>query len=147
MIEQFVYKTIVRFSDTDLYGIAHHSNYFRWMEEARMQLLEEVLQLSLQDLEKEQIQFPVINLEGKFIKPVLARQLITVKMLLYYNNTSKLVFHYDVQNEKGEVMFHGKTEHVLIKNNKMLLKMPEFFDRLIQDKMKEYKEKFIVLCK
>ena len=53
MDSEFIYKTRVRFSDTDMYGIAHHASYFKLLEEARFQFVEEALELSLDDIIKE----------------------------------------------------------------------------------------------
>lgn len=146
MTEPFIFKTISRFSDTDLYGIVHHSNYFRWMEEARMQLMEEIMQLSLEELKIKQIQFPVTRIEGKYIKPVCARQPITIRMILYYNDTSKLVFNYEIQNDGGQTVFRGKTEHILTIGNEMQLSMPDFFDKILKTELEKNKDRYIVLC-
>ena len=35
------YKHLVQYYETDKMGITHHSNYIRWMEEARIQYLAE----------------------------------------------------------------------------------------------------------
>jgi acyl-CoA thioester hydrolase len=42
MAEPFIYRRIVDFAETDMAGIAHFSNYFRWMEAAESALLREV---------------------------------------------------------------------------------------------------------
>ncbi len=144
MTEPYVYKTIVRFSDTDVYGVVHHSNYFRWIEEARMQLMEDILHLTLHDLQEDEIQFPVIRLEGKYLKAITARQEVTVKLYLFYNCTTKLVFEYEILNECGETAFLGKTEHALTKGNKILFVMPEIYHNMFLNVMKENEGKYIV---
>lgn len=36
------YEHHVKYYETDQMGIVHHSNYIRWMEEARMDLMEQM---------------------------------------------------------------------------------------------------------
>ena len=36
------YKHTVRYYETDKMGITHHSNYVRWMEEARIDFLSQI---------------------------------------------------------------------------------------------------------
>ena len=35
MKKEFIYKHLVQYYETDKMAITHHSNYIRWMEEAR----------------------------------------------------------------------------------------------------------------
>lgn len=39
-MEPYLHK--VQYYETDKMGIAHHSNYIRWMEEARVDFLEKI---------------------------------------------------------------------------------------------------------
>ena len=36
------YRHKVQYYETDRMGVTHHSNYIRWMEEARVDLLEQI---------------------------------------------------------------------------------------------------------
>ena len=36
------YRHIVQYYETDKMGITHHSNYIRWMEEARIDFLRQI---------------------------------------------------------------------------------------------------------
>lgn len=146
MVTPYEYKMKVRFSDTDLYGVAHHSNYYKWLEEARIELLEEIVELSLGWFEQRKIRFPVISVEGKYKRSIMAREEITILVLLYYNNTSKLRFTYTIYNDKNQVAYTGVTEHVVVIENSMRLKMPKEFETMIFEKVKKYKERFIVIC-
>ena len=37
-----MYRHIVQYYETDKMGITHHSNYIRWMEEARIDFLSQI---------------------------------------------------------------------------------------------------------
>ena len=52
-----MYRHIVQYYETDKMGITHHSNYIRWMEEARIDFLSQI-GWSYAKLEEEGIIFP-----------------------------------------------------------------------------------------
>lgn len=55
----------VKYYKTDKMGITHHSNYVRWMEEARMDLLHSI-GYGMRRLEKEGIISPVVSVECRY---------------------------------------------------------------------------------
>ena len=57
----------VKYYETDRMGITHHSNYVRWMEEARMDLFSK-LGWGYEKLEGEGIISPVISIECKYMQ-------------------------------------------------------------------------------
>ena len=63
-----VYKRKVNYHETDKMGITHHSNYIKWMEEARIYYLS-TLGLSYAELEKNGVGSPVVNVNCKYILP------------------------------------------------------------------------------
>ena len=56
------YKHKVCYYETDKMGITHHSNYIRWMEEARVDFLEKI-GFGYDKLEEMGIMSPVIGIE------------------------------------------------------------------------------------
>ena len=134
MDSEFIYKTRVRFSDTDMYGIAHHASYFKLLEEARFQFVEEALELSLDDIIKEGLTFPVTTINGKYKKSLVAREKVSVATVMYYNTSSKLAFHYKVLDENGVVCFEGSTEHVCLVDQTLKLNLPLVLKRCIEKK-------------
>ena len=56
----------VRFVETDLMGVVHHSNYLRWFEMARVEYLREA-DILLLDLIRNGIVFPITKVECKYI--------------------------------------------------------------------------------
>ena len=61
------YTHKVNYYETDKMGITHHSNYVRFMEEARVDFLDQI-GWSFIDLENKGIASPVINIECNFKK-------------------------------------------------------------------------------
>ena len=60
---KYIHK--VNYYETDKMGITHHSNYIRFMEEARMRFLSEV-GYPMKTLEKEGIVSPVVSLSCEY---------------------------------------------------------------------------------
>ena len=146
-MKPYIYKTTVRFSDTDLYGVVHHSNYFKWLEEARIQAMEDLIGLTVDWMEENTIRFPVISVEGKYKKSVLARQSILVNTYLYCSSAAKLLFCYDITDCQGIVYFVGETNHAITKDNKLLLKMPCELENRIKGKMKDNEKEYFISWK
>lgn len=71
----------VRYSDTDAQGIAHHSNYFRWLEEARIGWLEAIGQ-PYGDLTQRGIYLPLTTCSCLFQAPVYAGERVHVHLSL-----------------------------------------------------------------
>lgn len=127
----YEYRTTVRFSDTDSYGVVHHSNYFRLLEEARIDLMENELGIMMDDMEAKQIRFPVTKIKAQYKHVIYGRERILVQTALEYNGTSKLIFHYKILNENNKCVFEGLSEHVAIKNQKLLFYLPEELDNKV----------------
>ena len=59
----------VQYYETDKMGVTHHSNYIRWMEEARIDFFKK-LGFDYLDFEKQGVFSPVIGLNNiKYKKP------------------------------------------------------------------------------
>ena len=65
-MENFVFKRKINYYETDKMGVVHHSNYIRFLEEARCHWLEE-LEMPFEAFEKQGITIPVlgVNIEYK----------------------------------------------------------------------------------
>lgn len=59
------YKHKVHYYETDQMGIVHHSNYIRWFEEARVDLLDQ-LGFSYSRMEFEKIVIPVLSISCEY---------------------------------------------------------------------------------
>ena len=55
--------------ETDQMGIVHHSNYIRWFEEARCDLLD-YMGVGFADLEKQGIISPILSVEADYLRMV-----------------------------------------------------------------------------
>lgn len=123
----FEYKFTPRFSDIDSYGIAHHSKFFCWFDEARFYLINSLL--GLDKVESTELRSPIIELGAEYKRPILFMEnyIINIKFLYNYNKPF-FRFEYQVKDlVKKTVLCVAFTEHVLVSDKgKLLLCMPEF---------------------
>ena len=120
--------------ETDQMGIIHHSNYVRWMEEARIDFLDK-LGWSFFKLEQEGISSPVMSLECVYKKPTTFPDLVTIKVSIEKLSAVKLTFAY-VFKKGEEVVFTGKSSHCFLdeKGAPVILekRYPKFYEDLKQ---------------
>ena len=68
----------VRYYETDMMGITHHSNYLRWFEVARTEYLREA-GMPYRSLEDMGLDCPVIGVRCRYLHPSRYDDLITVQ--------------------------------------------------------------------
>lgn len=71
------YRHIVQYYETDKMGITHHSNYIRWMEEARIDFLRQI-GWDYAKLESIGIISPVTAVNCKYKKAQPLKMLLTL---------------------------------------------------------------------
>ena len=76
MISETIIK--VRYQETDQMGVAHHSVYPVWFEEARTNFIKEI-GVSYSEIEKMGIMLPLSKLNCKYIKPALYEDILTIQ--------------------------------------------------------------------
>ena len=94
-------KIRIRYCETDKMGFVHHSNYPRFMEEARMELFRKI-NLSYKEVEDSGVIFPVVSMNLKFLIPVFFDEIITIKTTLKRPANNKLLFHHEIVNQTGK---------------------------------------------
>ena len=106
------YEHKVNYYETDKMGITHHSNYIRFMEEARVDFLDQ-LGWSFIKLEQSGVASPVMSVEGVFKKSTTFPDIIKIFVTIEKLSALKLIFHYDFKVE-DELVFTGKSTHCFL---------------------------------
>lgn len=107
------YKHLIQYYETDKMGVTHHSNYIRWMEEARVDFLDK-LGWSYVKLEENGIISPVTSVECKFVKGTTFAQEITVETSIEELKNVKIRINYVMKDESGTVVCKGASEHCFL---------------------------------
>ncbi|MFQ8827219.1 MAG: acyl-CoA thioesterase [Alistipes sp.] len=82
-------------------GFVHHSNYVRYYETARTEMLRE-LGMTYPQLEAQGIMLPVIDVQSRYVSPAFDDDLLTVRVTLAEMPKVKMRFDYEVFRENGE---------------------------------------------
>lgn len=131
----FKYERRAYYHETDQMGIIHHSNYLKWMEEARIALMDK-LGFSYKKMEDLGIISPVMAASCEYKKPVKFNDVVEIVVSVEEYNGLKLIFNYEIVNkDTNEVSTIGKTKHCFMKDGAIIsLKrsLPEFHDAFIE---------------
>ena len=91
------YKHTVQYYETDKMGITHHSNYIRWMEEARVDYLDKI-GYGYKRLEDEGIISPVIGVECEYKSPTTFDDTVAITVDVEEFKGVKLILKYTMVN-------------------------------------------------
>lgn len=135
-MEPYTHK--VNYYETDKMAITHHSNYIRFMEEARVDFLEKI-GYPFDKIEEEGIVSPVIRVEYNYRKTTTFADVISIQVKVEKLTPVKLTFAYTLTCN-GETCGLGKSEHCFLTmdGRPMIIEKdkPEFF-KTLKDTMTE----------
>lgn len=103
----------VRYADTDKMGVVYHSNYAIFFEVGRTEMFREI-GLPYDEIEKNNIMLPLVDLHINYKRPAHYDELLTVTTKLCELPNVKIKFEYEIHNEKGELLVDGYTTLVFI---------------------------------
>ncbi len=92
-----------KYYETDQMGIVHHSNYIRWMEEARMDAMSQ-FGISYRSMEEGGIISPVVSVSCQY------------KSMVHFDDTGvRLDLEYEMTDkESGELRTRGTSTHCFL---------------------------------
>lgn len=106
------YSRRANYYETDQMAIVHHTNYLRYFEEARLDLMRQ-LDCSAADLEKIGIIIPNVDAYAKYLKLLHFEDEFTVVVKPVQFSGVKMRFEYEVVKD-GEVYCTGYTTHCFV---------------------------------
>lgn len=133
-INTYIHK--VNYYETDKMGITHHSNYIRWMEEARIDFLDQI-GYGYAKLENEGIMSPVIGIECDYKKSTTFDEKIEIAVKVKEFKGVKLIIEYNMINkDTKDLVMTGISKHCFInKENKPIILKKDFPE--LDNKLKE----------
>ena len=118
----------VQYYETDMMGVTHHSNYIRWMEEARVDLMDRI-GFPYSRMEAESVLCVVKSLQVNFLKPCTFGDEVDIAVTVRDFNGVVVTLAYDMK-VRDELVFSGTSEHVFLNREgrfvRMKKVMPEF---------------------
>nr|MBQ6241209.1 acyl-CoA thioesterase [Lachnospiraceae bacterium] len=127
------YKHIVQYYETDRMGVTHHSNYIRWMEEARVDFLRQI-GWGYDKLEAAGVLSPVTAVECRYRASTTFSDEVTVRVTVREFNGVVLKLQYRMTGPEGRTVFEGVSEHCFLNNKGRIVRLkkeqPEFYEVL-----------------
>lgn len=105
-----IYKHKVHYYETDKMGITHHSNYVRWMEEARVDYLDKI-GWNFARLESMGIVSPVTGINVSYKAPSTFDEEITIYTSIAEFKGVKLKIRYNMVNSEEKTVCEAFSEH------------------------------------
>ena len=129
------YRHVVAYYETDKMGITHHSNYIRWMEEARVDFLSRI-GWDYARLEQEGIISPVVEVSCKYKKSTTFSDEVFITVSVREFQGVKLVLAYDMKDAEGRTVATAESEHCFVDRDGKLIRLskefPEF-NKVLED--------------
>lgn len=116
-VNEFIFERKINYYETDRMGVVHHSNYIRFLEEARCALLEKI-GIPFSYLEENGITIPVLGVNVEYKYHVTFDDIIEIHVFTKEFNGVRLTMGYNVKDKKnGNIVLKGETKHCFTDRN------------------------------
>lgn len=131
----FTFERRINYYETDRMGVVHHSNYIRFLEEARCKMLADN-HMPYSAFEEKGVMIPVLGVNCDYKAHVTFDDIIEIRPYVKNFNGVRLTMGYHVTNKKtGNLVLTGETKHCFtdthLKPIRLQRQIPEFYDRFI----------------
>ena len=107
----FTYERRINYYETDKMGVVHHSNYIRFLEEARCAFLD-YIGIPYKSIEDAGLMIPVLGVNCKFKHHVTFDDVILIKVSVKDFNGVRLIISYEVTDKNtSDLVLTGETTH------------------------------------
>lgn len=111
------YRHKVQYYETDTMKIVHHSNYVRWMEEARVDMLEQ-MGIGYDVMEKEGVLSPVLSVTCEYKAMTRFPETVEITVRLVRYTGVKFELSYEIRDVKtGQLRTLCASSHCFIDQN------------------------------
>ena len=134
-VKPYVHK--VQYYETDKMGITHHSNYVRWMEEARIDFLSQI-GWDYDKIEETGVFSPVVTIEVHYKGSTTYPDAVTIEVKILTLKGVRLTLGYEMKNAEGKVVCQAQSEHCFLNKEGRPIRLekdcPEFY-RALSERM------------
>lgn len=124
------YEHHTKYHETDQQGIIHHSNYVKWMEDARMNLMEQ-LGLGYKQMETMEIMSPVLSMSVEFRSVVKFDDTVVIDTQMIAYDGYKMEIAYRIYDKNtGEDRAIAKSKHCFVNKSGMPISLKRVYPEL-----------------
>lgn len=107
----YIYERKINYYETDRMGVVHHSNYIRYMEEARCGWME-ALGIPMSLLEERGFTIPTLEVNCKYLFHVTSGDVITIAPVVSEYNGVRMTVTYEIREKKtGRAVAEAWSKH------------------------------------
>ena len=125
------YPHTVQYYETDRMGITHHSNYIRWMEEARVDYLARH-GWHLQKLEEMGVVSPVTAVECQYKNTTTFADVVAIRVFVTQCTGVRMKLRYEMEKGDGTPVFVGTSEHCFLGEGGRIVRLKKEYPDLYQ---------------
>jgi len=123
-------KIRVIYADTDAMGIVYHTNYIKWFEVGRNELMRQ-LGLLYADLEKQGHNLPLTRVSCHYLLPARYDQVLLVETEVEYIKRASIKFNSRIWDEhKTNLLVEGYTVHACTNSEGKIRRIPQIIIEL-----------------
>ena len=124
------YEHHTKYHETDQQGIIHHSNYVKWLEDARMNLMEQ-LGLGYKQMETMELMSPILSMSIEFRSVVKFDDTVVIDTQLIAYDGYKMEIAYRIYDKKtGEDRAIAKSKHCFVNKSGMPISLKRVYPEL-----------------
>jgi acyl-CoA thioester hydrolase len=124
-------KVRVIYADTDAMGIVYHTNYIKWFEVGRNELMRQ-LGVTYNELEKLGLNLPLTKVSCHYLLPAKYDQLLTIETKFDYIKRASIRFNSYIWDEEGKkLLVEGYTIHACTNMEGKIHRLPQLLLDLI----------------
>lgn len=138
-MKKFETKIRVQYYETDAMGIVHHSNYIRYFETARTEMLRQS-GYSYDAMEKAGVWMPVLAVDVEYKMPAVYDEMLSLFCWVEKLKGASIELAYEVRGADGRLCASGHSRHGFtdpkLKPLRMKKEAPElygFFEGLVKE--------------
>lgn len=115
---EFIWPVVVYYEDTDAGGIVYHSNYLKFFERARTELLRSV-GVSQHTLLEQGVGFVVRHMDIDFLQGARLDEQLTVKTTISDLKKASILFCQEIVNPEKRLLCRAMVKVACVNNHKM----------------------------
>ena len=127
------YRHEVKYYECDRMGITHHSNYVRFMEEARVDWMDQ-LGYGFDRMEAEGVVSPVVGIDCRYRHTTTFKDIIEIAVSVAETTPLRIVFNYTMK-VGGKLVCTATSTHCFLENGRPVAladRFPELYENIMR---------------
>jgi acyl-CoA thioester hydrolase len=118
-------KIRVIYADTDAMGIVYHTNYIKWFEIGRNELMRQ-LGVVYAEVEKKGYNLPLTKVSCHYLLPARYDDVVVVETQIDYIKRASIKFDYTIWDEhRKKILVEGYSVHACTNNEGKIRRIPQ----------------------